>query len=56
MDKDRSGEIEFGEFVDLMHKVHTGAVEVGALAQAILNNGAAQRLAKEVRGTEVLPS
>ena len=31
-----------------MHKVQTGAVEMGMLAQAILDSGAAQRLAKEV--------
>lgn len=49
VDKDGSGEIEFGEFVDLMHKVQTGAVEMGILAQAILDSGAAQKLAKEVK-------
>jgi ubiquitin-protein ligase len=49
VDKDGSGEIEFGEFVDLMHKVATGAVEMGLLAQAIVDSGAAQKLAKEVK-------
>jgi hypothetical protein len=49
VDKDGSGEIEFGEFVDLMHKVQTGAIEMGILAQAIMDSGAGQKLAKEVR-------
>jgi Ca2+-binding EF-hand superfamily protein len=40
VDKDKSGEIEFGEFVALMHKVNTGAIEVGTslLAQAVMDN------------------
>lgn len=49
VDKDGSGEIEFGEFVDLVHKVQTGAIEMGLLAQAIMDSGAGQKLAKEVK-------
>jgi len=49
VDKDGSGEIEFGEFVDLMYKVQTGAIEMGLLAQAIMDSGAGQKLAKEVK-------
>ena len=50
VDKDKSGEIEFGEFVALMYKVNTGAIEVGTslLAQAVMDNEAARRLAAEV--------
>jgi hypothetical protein len=49
VDRDGSGEIEFGEFVELMHKVNTGQVEMGVLAQAVLDSAASQKLGKEVR-------
>lgn len=50
VDRDRSGEIEFGEFVGLMHKINTGQIEVGesVLAQAVMNSSSARRLRSEV--------
>mmetsp|Transcript_16136 Transcript_16136/g.20893 ORF Transcript_16136/g.20893 Transcript_16136/m.20893 type:complete len:523 (+) Transcript_16136:600-2168(+) len=48
VDRDRSGEIEFVEFAELMHKVNTGDIALGVLAQVVLDSAAGQRLSKEV--------
>jgi Ca2+-binding EF-hand superfamily protein len=48
VDRDRSGEIEFVEFVELMHRINTGDIALGVLAQAVLDSEASKKLNKEV--------
>ncbi|GMI31060.1 hypothetical protein TeGR_g14748, partial [Tetraparma gracilis] len=52
IDADKSGEIEFPEFVSLMRKIEKGEIDIGdsALTQAIMSSKPAVRLQNEVNG------
>jgi len=52
IDADKSGEIEFPEFVTLMRKIEKGEIDIGdsALTQAIMSSKSAVRLQNEVNG------